>query len=152
MPRAEAQEAAQSGCGVIDNKLPPVRLGFSLSQDQFKARNQAGFTIHNNTTCTLFVPSNGDSEPGRLRIMYDVQDQRRSSTPSHKEYWVESDVAFYKELPPGKSLEFGVNKIHAVKRLTISVRFLFSWETSGPPTADFEHRVYFDSANWPRGS
>ena len=143
-------QAASGGCDLIDRTLPAVRLSFPASQDEFVRQGQVGLTLLNNTTCLLFVPSNGNSDAAALRILYDIQDARRTRVPTHKGYWVDSDLAFYKELPPGKSLPVAIEKTHATRKLTISVRYLFSWETNGSPSGDFEHRVYFDSSSWPK--
>lgn len=137
-----------AGCKIIDDTRPPVQLSFAVSQEEFKRRGLVGLTLNNNTTCSLFIPSDSSDKAVNRPVLYEIQDPRRSLAPTHRNHWVDSDLAFFKELQPGKSLDVGVEKAHAARRLTISVRFLFSWETDGAPTGDFEHRVYFASSNW----
>jgi len=140
---------ANGECEIIDKTLPAVRLSYSISQDEFARRRQVGLTLHNNTTCLILVRSNGE-DAAKLRILYEIQDAYRTKAPTHKGHWVDGDLVFYAELAPGKSMPVAIEKTHASKRLTISVPFLFSWETDKASSADLEHRVYFEASYWPR--
>lgn len=142
--------AAKGGCELIDSTRPAVNLSYSITQDEFARLGQVGLTFQNNTTCLVLVESNGESDPVNLRFVYEIQNARRTSVPTHKGYWADDrDQVFFEEIPPGKSLNIGIDKTHATRKHTISVSYLFSWEVGGK-SGDAEHRVYFASSSWPR--
>ena len=141
-----AQTASSTGCKILDSHRPPISIELAPSQDGFKKQRQVGFTLENNTNCSIHIPGNADGES----LRYDIQNSQRSNLPSHRGYWIDGHQSFYKEVAPGQIVLFGIAEKHAKSRLTISIQYIFTWEIEAKG-GYFEHRVYFDSAKWPRG-
>jgi hypothetical protein len=139
-------KALQNGCAVVNKDAPAIYLSLGLEQDSDPTIVR--LTLHNNTSCTIILDSDENSDPAKLNIKYDIQEPQRKSAPSHRGYWTDSDMGILTELKPNKSIGIRVLKVHADQRLTISVRFLFSWDLG--VSGDYEHRVYFDSKRWPK--
>lgn len=83
-----------------------------------------------------------------LPILYDFQDDEAHKAPEPANYWENRDQVFKLDIPPGRSVIFGVSPAHLKEGFAVSVQFYYPWEP-GPMMEQVVHRVYFSAADLP---
>jgi hypothetical protein len=162
----------QSGCALIDSKVPPQHITFDRIEDpraqDGRVPQSVWLRLHNNSGCRIvlkalnepmmskwvkrpegglaLVPLENIQDGTPFDLAYDIQEKQRKEEPVHATY---NHFLYGVVLPPGQSLTFAVLLKHLKAGYHLVLPFEYEWEKKKSGRITVEHRVYFFNGDLP---